>query len=111
MAGLIGENPAVIGPGPAPSVLIVIGLIAAPSHADGPQDEPTEAARVQRLARLDDWQIESILLDDKKLDARRIAGAHHIVGVLQPKGHGFFDNNMLARLRTGDRVRRMQSAR
>ena len=111
MAGLIGEHAAVIGPGAAPVVLIVVGLVAAPAHAHGAEDEPAEAAGLQRLARLDHRNVEAVLLDDEQLDARLVAGADHVVGILQPQRHRLFDDDVLAGPGAGDDMLGMHSAR
>jgi hypothetical protein len=50
-ARLVGEHAAIIGPGPPPGVLILVGLIAAPAHADRTQDELAESVGIERLAR------------------------------------------------------------
>ena len=111
MAGLVGEHAAVIGPGAAPVVLIVIGLVPAPAHAHGAQNEASEPARVQRLARLDDRNVETVLLDDEQLDAGLVAGADHVVGILKPQRHRLFDDDMLSGPGAGDDMLRVHSAR
>ena len=111
VAGLIGEHAAVIGPGAAPVVLVVIGLVPAPAHAHGAQDEPPEPAGVERLARLDHGNVEAVLLDDEQFDAGFVAGADHGVGILQPQRHRLFDDDMLSRFSAGDDMLRMHAAR
>ena len=102
VAGLVGQHAAVIGPGAAPGVLVVIGLVAAPAHPHRAENEPAEAAGVQRLARLHHRNVEAVLLDDEQLDAGFVAGADHVVGILQPQRHRLLDDDMLAGLRAGD---------
>ena len=97
MAGLVGEHAAVIGPGAAPVILVIIGLVAAPAHAHGAENKPPEPPCLQRLARLDDRNVEAVLLDDEQLDAGFVAGADHLVGILQPQRHRLFDDDMLSR--------------
>ncbi len=111
MAGLIGEHAAVIGPRSAPFILIVIGLIPAPAHAHRPKNKTAEPAGFQRLPRFDDRNIEAILFDDKQLDAGFVAGADHVVRILQPQRHRLFDNHMLSRPCTGDDMLGMHSTR
>ena len=111
MAGLVGEHAAVIGPGAAPGVLIVIGLVAAPAHAHRAENQAAEAAGLQRLARLHHRNVEAILLDDEQLDAGLVAGADHVVGVLQPQRHRLLDDDVLSGLRAGDDMGGMHSAR
>ena len=111
MAGLVGEHAAVIGPGAAPGILIVIGLVAAPAHADRAENEAAEAAGLQRLARLHHGNVEAVLLDDEQLDAGLVAGADHVVGVLQPQRHRLLDDDVLSGLRAGDDMGGMHAAR
>ena len=111
MAGLVGQHAAIIGPGAAPFVLVVIGLVPAPAHAHGAQNEPPEPAGLQRLARLDHRNVEAVLLDNKQLDASFVAGADHVVGILKPQRHWLFHDHMLSRLRAGDDMLGMHSTR
>ena len=111
VAGLVGEHAAVIGPGAAPGILIVIGLVAAPADADRAENQAAEAAGLQRLARLHHGNVEAILLDDEQLDAGFVAGADHVVGVLQPQRHRLLDDGVLAGLRAGDDMGGMHAAR
>jgi hypothetical protein len=111
MAGLIGEHAAVIGPGATPGILVIIGLIAAPAHPHGAQNETTEPAGFERFAGLDHRNVESILLDDEHLDACFVAGTDHVVGILQPQRHRLLDDDMLAGLCAGDDMRSMHTAR
>src|SRR5260221_868458 len=111
MAGLVGEYATVLSPGSAPVVLIVVRLIAAPTHPDRPQNQSAEPASVQRLARLDYGNVEAVLLDNEQLDACFIASPDHRVGVLKTHRHGLFDDAMFACLGAGDDMFRMHSAR
>src|SRR5205085_844604 len=52
MARLVGQYAAIIGPCPAPVVLVIVGLVAAPAHASRAENEPAEPSRFQRFARL-----------------------------------------------------------
>jgi len=108
---LVGEHAAVIGPGAAPGILIVIGLVAAPAHAHRAEDEAPEAAGLQRLARLDHGNVETVLLHDEELDAGLIAGPDHLVGILEPERHRLFDDHVLARSCAGDDMGGMHPAR
>src|SRR4051812_37901740 len=83
MAGLIRQHPAVVSPGSAPVILIVIALIAAPAYAHRTEDQTAEPPGLQSLPSLDDRNVETILLDYKKLDPRLVAGAYHLVCVLK----------------------------
>src|SRR5689334_18137019 len=102
MAGLVRKHAAVIGPGAAPGVLIVISLVPAPPHPHGTEDEPAKPAGVQRLTRLHDRDVEAVLLHDKQFHAGLVAGAYHVVGVLQPERHWLFDDDMFAGARARD---------
>ena len=44
-----------------------VDLVAAPAHAYGAKNELSKAARLQRLARLDDRNVETVLFDDEQL--------------------------------------------
>ena len=55
--------------------------------------------------------VEAVLLDDEQFDTRLIAGAHHVVGILQPQRHRLLDDDVLARSGAGDGVLWMHSAR
>ena len=111
MARLVGEHAAIIGPGAPPLVLIVIGLVAAPAHAHGAENKLAEPPRLKGLARLDDRNVESVLLDDEQLDAGLVAGTDHVVGVLQPQCHRLFDDDVLPGPCAGDDVLGMHSTR
>ena len=66
MAGLIGDHAAVLGPGAAPRILIVVALVAAPAHAHRAEHELAEASGIERFARFDDGHVEAVLLDDEQ---------------------------------------------
>src|SRR3982074_3732397 len=87
MTGLVGEYAAIIGPRAAPIVLIVVGLVPAPAHAHCPKNETAESTGLQRLACLNHRNVETILLDDEKLDAGFVTRADHVVRILEPQGH------------------------
>jgi hypothetical protein len=46
MAGLVRKHAAIMGPAAAPVILTIIGLVAAPAHADGAEDEPGRSGRL-----------------------------------------------------------------
>ena len=89
---LVHEHAAVVRPGSAPRFRVVVGLVARPPQADGPQHEPAEAPLLQRLARLHNRQVVAILVDDEQLDAVHVARFDHPVRILQPQRQRLFDD-------------------
>jgi len=110
MTGLVAQHAAIIGPGAAPGILVLISLVPAPAHADGAEDEPPEPAGLQCLARLDDGHVETVLLDDEQLDAGLVAGPDHGVGILQAERHRLFDDDVLSGPGARDHMLGMQPA-
>lgn len=62
MTSLVGNYAAVLHPSAAPIILIVIGLISAPSDAHRSKNELPKTACIKSLLGLYNWYIESILL-------------------------------------------------
>jgi hypothetical protein len=85
-------------------------LVPAPPNPDRAEDEPAEPSGLERLAGLDDGNVETILLHDEKLHPGLVAGADHVISILQPKRHRLLDDDMLSRACACYRVLRMHPA-
>ena len=96
MARLVRQHAAVQRPGAAPRILVVILLPAAPAHAHRAEHELAEASGVERLAQLDDRHVEAVLLHHEQPDAVLVAGADHLVGVVERQRHRLLDDDVLA---------------
>ena len=85
-----------MGPGPAPRLRVVVGLVAGPAQPDRAEHQPPEPALFERLARLHDRQVVAVLVHDEQLGAVRVARLDHPVGVLEPQRHRLFDDDRAA---------------
>jgi hypothetical protein len=96
VAGLVGHDTTVHGPGAAPVVLVVVLLVATPAHPHGAEHELAEAAGVQGLAGLDDGHVEAVLFDHQQMPVRFSCGGDHAVGVCKRQRHRLFDDGVPA---------------
>ena len=90
--GLVHEHAAIVRPCSSPGFRVVVGLIARPAQADGPQHEPAEAPLLQGFTRLRNRRVVPVLVHDEQFDAVHVARFDHPVRILQPQRQRLLDD-------------------
>ena len=95
MDGLLRGDAAIHEPRAVPIVEVVIRLVAAPAHADGPADRLAEAARNDLPVRARERPVVAVLVGHPEMQAPARRLADELLGVLRAEGDRFFDDHVL----------------